>query len=216
MVGLDTLLQTGAEVVVNILWQLVIVVIILAVAVIVGRFIEKLVKSALNRVKLDEWVSKNNLQKPLGSLKLSSIGGTIVKWYVILIFILFVADLVNLSALANLLSFLAKYIPLAIVAIVIFVIGVLLARFVRNKISTSSISLAAKTGQVVEIVIIYLALVIALDNLGLQVQILETAFVWAFTAFAIVVAIIVGISFYPAIKPDVDTMLGDIKKMRGR
>jgi len=216
MVGLDTLLQTGAEGVVNILWQLVIVVIILAVAVIVGRFIEKLVKSALNRVKLDEWVSKNNLQKPLGSLKLSSIGGTIVKWYVILIFILFVADLVNLSALANLLSFLAKYIPLAIVAIVIFVIGVLLARFVRNKISTSSISLAAKTGQVVEIVIIYLALVIALDNLGLQVQILETAFVWAFTAFAIVVAIIVGISFYPAIKPDVDTMLGDIKKMRGR
>ncbi len=187
------------------------------IIVAIGWFIGSLLKQAiviplLQRVKVDQWIEEQNLSKALGHYEVSRLLGSFVKWYVIAVFLAQAAQTFDLQVLGTFLLDLARFIPQVLVAFVIFAIGVLLARYVRNAVESTKHSHKKTVGLVIEIAVIYLAIVVSLGSVGIEVQLLEDLFRIAFSAFVLTIAIVAGISFGLAFKDDAKKMLKGIWK----
>ena len=104
------------------------------------------------------------------------------------------------------------FIPVLLFAVAVFVLGLLLGRFVKNKIMATNHKHKKSMGSIVEMVIIYLSLILALERIGLNVQILKDAFLIAFSAFVIVLALVFGVSLGLAFKKEAKDLVNTLKK----
>ena len=135
-----------------------------------------------------------------------------MKLYVILTFLTQATEFVMLGSIRAFLNALIYYIPLVIAGLIIIVLGLLLARFVRNKIDATQHKFKKTFAGVAEIVIIYLAVVIALRRIGIDVTLLEWGFLIALTVFLVVIALIIGLGVASAFKDDAREFVSEIKK----
>ncbi|MFH1545423.1 MAG: hypothetical protein ABIE23_05070 [archaeon] len=186
------------------------------VLIIIGWIIGKVLKEVVVRIiriaKIDEWVEEHKLSAVIGHVPISAIAGTIVKWYVIVLFLAQAVAFIQLKVLENFLTYLWVFIPRVLAAFAFIVMGFLLARYVRNMVEKTAHTHKAIFGLVIEIVIMYVAVVLALMNMGFDVTILLDAFRIALTAFVVIFALIIGIAFAVAFKKDILGFATDIKK----
>ena len=161
---------------------------------------------------LDEWAREHKLRDAIAGIPLSELVGSFVKLYVILIFLAQAADFVLLGSIRTFLNALVYYIPLVIAGLIILVLGVLLAKFVRNKIEATQHKFKKAAASVIEFIIIYVALVIALKRIGIDVSLLEYAFLVAFTVFVVLIAVVIGLGVGSAFKDDAKDFVADLKK----
>ena len=180
---------------------------LLAVLVILffGWLIAKLVRSAVKRVleltHFDQFAQKSGLEAFMNSgnvrLTLSGIISQVMYWLVIILFVITGANALELSAIANLLQQLAAYLPHIIVAILVVVFGTLLARFVNRLVfawlhgikfeHALGVSTSAEYG------IQLLAIFVALEQLGIGMQLIYSLFVIVFGAVFLALAIAFGL-----------------------
>jgi hypothetical protein len=193
--------------------KLLSVVVIVLVGYIVAKVIKQIVIKLLQSTKIDQWVDEQNLTAAIGGREVSILAGSIVKWWIVVVVLQQSLIVLQLDVLGGFLGALANYILLALVAMVMIIIGLLLARYARNAIQSTTHSYKKPVGVISELVIIYLAVILALRTIGLNVTILEDAFRIAFAAFALVLAITVGISFGLAFRTEAQKMVSDIKKL---
>ncbi len=192
--------------------NLVAAIIIVVIGWVIGVVLKKIVMTVLQSLKIDQWMEEQNLSPALGGQEVSGLVGSFVKWYVIAVFLAQAASTFQLFVLGDFLLSLAGFIPVLLVALVIFAIGILIARYVRNAVEATTHSHRKTIALIVEISIIYLAIVVALRSIGIEVQILEDVFKIAFMAFALTIAIIAGISFGFAFKEDAKRVLKEFQK----
>lgn len=180
---------------------------LLAVVVILffGWLIAKLVRSAVKRIldltHFDQFAQKSGLEAFMNSgnvrLTLSGIISQVVYWLVIILFVITGANALELSAVADLLQQLATYLPHIIVAILVVVFGTLLARFVNRLVfawlhgikfeHALAVSTSAEYG------IQLLAIFVALEQLGIGMQLIYSLFVIVFGAVFLALAIAFGL-----------------------
>jgi len=180
---------------------------LLAVIVILffGWLIAKLVRAALKRLlvltQFDRFAQKSGLESFMnhGSLNvtLSGIISQVVYWLVILLFVITGANALGLTEVAVLLQQLASYLPRIIVAILVLIFGTLLARFVNRLVfawlhsikfsNALTISTSAEYG------IQILAVFVALEQLGIGMQLIHSLFVIVFGAFFLALALAFGL-----------------------
>ena len=169
-----------------------------------GWLIAKLVRSAVKRVleltHFDQFAQKSGLEAFMNSgnvrLTLSGIISQVMYWLVIILFVITGANALELSAIANLLQQLAAYLPHIIVAILVVVFGTLLARFVNRLVfawlhgikfeHALGVSTSAEYG------IQLLAIFVALEQLGIGMQLIYSLFVIVFGAVFLALAIAFG------------------------
>lgn len=139
------------------------------IAVSLGRIIHELIKAS----RLDHVLSKLGVQGPLQRaglrLDVGLFMGGIVKWFIILAFLLATTDILGLNQVSGLLSKVLSYIPDVLVAAIILLAAVLIANFTQ-KIVTSSVNaagLASGTllGAIARWTVIIFAIFAALDQL---------------------------------------------------
>jgi len=196
----------------NLILGLIVAIIFIIIGALLGDAIKKLVEKVLNTAKLDEWAKEHKLKESVGGVHLSELAGTFIKWYIILIFLTQAAEFVALGSLRTFMLALVYYIPIVLAALIIVVLGLLLAKFLRNKIEATNHKYKRTIAVAVEILVIYLAAIIGLRRVGIDVSVLEQAFLIAFTAFVLVVALILGISFGLAFKNDVKALVQNLKR----
>jgi len=180
---------------------------LLAVLVILffGWLIAMLVRSAVKRIldltHFDQFAQKSGLEAFMNSgnvrLTLSGIISQVIYWLVIILFVITGANTLELSAVANLLQQLAGYLPHIIVAILVVVFGTLLARFVNRLVfawlhgikfeHALAVSTSAEYG------IQLLAVFVALEQLGIGMQLIYSLFVIVFGAVFLALAIAFGL-----------------------
>ena len=180
---------------------------LLAVIVILffGWIIAKLARTAVKRLLLltqfDKFAQKSGLEAFINhgnfSITLSGIISQVVYWLVILIFVITGANALGLNEVAILLQQLASYLPRIIVAILVVIFGTLLARFVNRLVfawlysikfsNALSVSTSAEYG------IQILAIFVALEQLGIGMQLIHSLFVIVFGAFFLALAIAFGL-----------------------
>lgn len=192
-------------------WLAVAVVLVMA-GWILGTILKHIVANILKALQLDDWAAKHKLKDAVGGVPLSRLAGSFVKWYVIFLFLQVASFVIGLEPLTAFLNAVVLWLPRLIAAALLMVLGLLVAKFVRDKIMATNITHRKTASAILEFLVLYMAFVLALENASLQVTILVEAFKIAFTAFAIMLAIILGIGFGLAYWKDIKQLVMEIKK----
>ena len=181
--------------------RLLAVIVILFAGWLVAKLARFAVKRLLDLTHFDKFAQKSGLESFLNQgdvhLSLSGIISQVIYWLVIILFIITGANILGLTEVAQLLKELASYLPHIIVAIVVLIFGTLLARFVNRLVFAWLHSVKFEGALMVSTSAEYgvqiLALFIALEQLGIGMQLLHSLFVIVFDALFLALAIAFGL-----------------------
>jgi hypothetical protein len=186
---------------VNFVPKLLAVVVILFFGWVLAKLARTAVKRILDITKFDQFSQKSGLEAFMNSgslnLTLSGVISQVVYWLVIILFVITGANTLGLNEVANLLHDLASYLPRIILAILVMIFGTLLARFVNRLVFAwlygikFSHALAVSTSTEYGIQII--AMFVALEQLGIGMQLIYSLFVIVFGAIFLALAIAFGL-----------------------
>ena len=197
---MDILTQLGTEIIETFqgLWQafqdflpefiVAIIVLIIGwiIAIVLGKFAREIIKA----VKIDQILEKIGLKKitDRANVKLDSgkLVEELVKWFIILAFVLVAVDIVNLQEVSSLLGTILLYIPRVIIAVLMMLAGILIANIMEKTVTASvdaaRLNSAKMLGRMTRWFILVFALLIAISTLKLGdfADILITGIVAAF------------------------------------
>ncbi|MBN2066902.1 MAG: hypothetical protein JW744_00360 [Candidatus Diapherotrites archaeon] len=223
--GTVTALQTAGEKLVldsiPILLSLIGAAIIILIGWIIGKIIKQIVIKVLQSTRVDQWIDEQNLAAAIGGKEVSVLAGSLVKWYIIVLFLAEAANLIKLEALKKFLEALVYYVPGALAGIVVFVGGLLLGRYARNAVELTQHKMKRVAAALTEGVIVLfsgiLALTLLLGEKGPEYMATLKGYLDTFigpfiVAFAVVVAIIIGLSIAAGFKEELLKIGKDVKK----
>lgn len=187
-------------------------VLFIIVGYVLGWIIKFIVVRLLKSAHFDDWMKEQNLSNSIGNKKLSELGGSIVKWYIFFIFLKQAVELIRLVTLNEVLGFWINFALLVIGALVVILAGLIIARYIRNAIESTKHSMKKIAGLVVEVTIVYIAVVMGIRLIGLPTGMLESAFLIAFAGFVFCISIIIGLSFGLALKDEAKIVVKEVKK----
>lgn len=173
-------LRSSGEKIVSLLPSLVGALVILILGWLVAKILKAALVKLLVAVRLEKLSARSGLSRFLsrGDIKhsLADILGTVFFWIVFLFFIDLAADVLKLTLISDLIDRIISFIPNLIAAALIIIIGVLLSSFFKGviKVTTSSQALAHREllAKIVQYLIIFFTVAIALEQLGVATQIL--------------------------------------------
>ena len=149
---------------------------ILLVGWIFAKLIEQVVVKVLKAILLDKLAEQVQFSSVLskGGIKhkLSELVGMIVYWLVMLAVVAVVFNALQLAVAADLFSRVVIYLPNVIAALLLLIIGMFVAAFVgstvRTAASNAGILQAHLLGQIVQTIVVILAIVTALRQLEIK------------------------------------------------
>lgn len=166
--------------------------ILLAIIIfIIGLIIAKLVFKAI--VKICDALKLDNLLHPTGmaraieragyKLKIGRVLGYLVKWFIVIVFLMTALDFLGLDSTRDLLAGILAYIPQVIIAIFVLFVGFILADFTKKVIKGSTKMLnfkaASLLGNIARISILVFAALLALNVLNIGREIIVILFIGA-------------------------------------
>ncbi len=157
------------------------VLIILIVGWVISKLLKKLTIKLLSKSNLGIFKepvnSKDSSRSLTSQLNLTLIIATFLQWAVLIFTLLIVTDLLNWHFLSEELSQLLSYLPNLFSATAILVIGIYVARIVRNFVSITSRTLNVSAGPILGNTIYYFILVnvflTALNQAGIKIDLLK-------------------------------------------
>jgi hypothetical protein len=166
-----------------------------AIAVLLRRLLIRLLEAISFEKALAPTGIPNALKKTETTLTASSLLGELLRWFVILLFLIPAVDQLGLGAVNGVLSALLLYIPNVVVAVIIVAVGAIVAKIARDFVAATAASLGAQFAQVVGEVarwaIIIFAVLAALNQLGVASDLIRILF----TGFVAMVALAGGLAF---------------------
>lgn len=154
------------------------------------------VKMILHKTKLDDYLEKLKLPKSIGKIKASIALGTLTKWYIFILFLQAAVDIMNLGTLSLMLSQLVLWLPQLILAVLTVFLGMFIAHYLSHQIELHSEMKGIKlASSFFRVLIIFIAVVIALEEIGLDLSILENAFLILLGSLGLGFALAIGLSF---------------------
>ncbi len=186
---------------VNFVPKLLAVVVILFFGWLLAKIARAAVKRTLELMQFDKFAQKSGLEAFMNhsslNLSLSGIISHVLYWLVILIFIITGSNMLGLNEVSVLLQQLASYLPHIIVAILVLIFGTLLARFVNRLVFAWLYGIkferALEISTSVEYGIQILAIFVALEQLGIGTQLINSLFIIVFGALFLALAIAFGL-----------------------
>jgi Mechanosensitive ion channel, conserved TM helix len=127
----------------------------------------------------------------------SIVAGELVKWLVRIIFLVAAANVLGLTQVSLLLNDVLLWIPNLIVAAIILLVAPILARFVRGAIEVGAGQMgftnARLLGRIAEIAIVAFAVIIAVNQIGIAANLVDTLFIGVVAALALAFGLAFGL-----------------------
>ena len=169
----------------------------LIIAIALGKAARKII----NIIKVDQVVEKMKLsEKFKGSgvkLSISRFFEELVKWFLILVFLMASTDILGLNQVTNFLNDVIFYIPNLVVATIILAIAFLLASFVYNVVRHSTraagVMSATLLATIAKWAIIIFGLLAALVQLKIAVSLVNTLFIGVVAALSLAAGLAFGL-----------------------
>ncbi len=183
------------------LGNLVLVIIILVIGWLIAKFIQRLITRLLKLIKIDSIADQIGANSFLarGGIKftLAELIGAICYWLVLLIVVVVAVNSVGLTMAADLLNQIILYIPNVIIAIIVLALGMFVATFLSATVQTAAanagIDQAKLLAKIVEVIIIVLASVIALEQLNIGAAVINTLITIILAALGLGLALAFGL-----------------------
>lgn len=191
--------------------SLVATLLIIGIGWLTSRVVAAVAERLLRRVGLDRAAARLGVSETLrqGGLAAdpSRILARLVFWVLMLTFLLSAVETLGLSAVTLTIDRLIAFLPNVIAAGLIFVLGLLLARLVRNLVSSGAaaadLGQAPRLGAMAHGVVALVAGVVALEQLGVATGIVVTVI----TAIVGAVGVTVGVAFALGARPVITHIL---------
>jgi hypothetical protein len=151
------------------------------IAVTLGKVVERLVKT----LKVDQAFAKIGWNAKLAetgiSPDVSSFLGGLVKWFLVLVFLMASTDILGFSQVTAFLDSIVLYLPNVVVAVIILAIAVLLANFVYGVVKGSTKAAGVMSATLLATIskwaILVFGILAALVQLGIATSLVSTIFI---------------------------------------
>ena len=180
--------------------NLIVAVVILLIGWAIGHVVAKGIEHFMKMIKFDEALKKagfEDLVKKSGlDLNSGRFVGSLVKYFVIVVFLIASFDVLGLNQVTTFLQqIVVGYLPQLIIAVLILlvggVVGDVLSRIVSASAKTAGLSQANFLGVVSKWAVWIFVVLVALDKMGIAGNIIGTLF----TGFVVAVSLALGLSF---------------------
>lgn len=196
-------LTTSANMVIQFLPALIGAIIILIIGWIVGRVGGSIMSKILRKANVDETVGKTDFGMALqkSGMTVSGLFGSLIKWFIYLIFVMAAVNVLNIPVFANFLNAVVLYIPNLIAGVLVLVIGLIAVNFLMKWIGSmlrgEDVPFTNWIVVGLQALLSLVVIVIALDQWRIQTAIIYTFLVplaWGISAgLAIAIGIAVGV-----------------------
>ena len=162
---------------------------------------------------LKNFFLKLKLPKAIGKIKASDALGTLIKWYIFIVFLQAAVDVMDLGTITLLLTQLVLWLPQLILAVLAVLLGLFMAHYLAGILEEHSDMKGMKmASSFFKILIIFIAVVIALEQIGLDVSILENAFLILLGSLGLGFALAIGLSFGLGAKDEAKDFVTKLRK----
>jgi hypothetical protein len=178
--------------------NLIAAIIVLVVGLLVASSLGKLVVKLVQITRVDDLIDKlgvNKTFKAFGKIKVSVILGWLLKWFLILVVLMAVADILGLTQIIEFLREVAEFLPNVVVATVILLIGFVGGNFVyeivHRSVKAAKMHSPKFLASLAKWAIIIFALMASLIQLNIASSLVQTLF----TGFIAMISLAGGIAF---------------------
>jgi small-conductance mechanosensitive channel len=181
--------------------NLILALIVFAIGWVLAALIEKLVESLFKSLKVDAALKSAGLEdvvKRAGhNLNSGLFVGSLVKWFVIVVFLMAAFDTLGLTQVTSFLRDVVNYLPQVIIAVLILMVAVVVASVMQKLVVASSraahIQSAELLGRITKWAIWIFALLTALFNLGVAPALIQTVITAVFAGGALALGLAFGL-----------------------
>ena len=211
------------SVVIGFVPNLVIAILIILIGWLIGVLIERVVSQVVTSIKLDEGLKKAGLGELLGkggiSLHSGNFIGILIKWFVIVIFLVAALDILQLQQVTIFLQeVVLGYIPQVIIAVLILlaatVIGDVMQRIVTASAKTAGVSSANFLGSITKWSIWVFSFLVAIAQLSIAEIFSQTLFTGVVIALSLALGLSFGLGGQDAAKGLIDKIRGEMTPRR--
>ena len=196
--------------------KLVAAIVIFVVGLIVAIAIGKLIRLIVKNLQIDTLLEKIGVtaffQKGEIQFSFSALMGWLVKWFLIVVFLIAAAESLGLSQITEFLNAVVAYFPNVIVAVVILMIGIVLGSFVQNWfrkfLEANKVKTAHFLAGIAKWVIVIFSVLAALNQLKIATSLINTLF----NGLVVMVALAGGLAFGLGGKDWATKLIGQIRK----
>ncbi|HAH32641.1 MAG TPA: hypothetical protein DCL44_10055 [Elusimicrobia bacterium] len=167
-----------------------------------ARLLSSLLETFLRKIKFDSYTSRvgiNEVMTRFGFGKsMVTILGFLIYWSMILVFFVSAADILNLTAIAQILEkILIIFIPRIAASIFIAFGGLLFARFMADVVLNSATANNLRGGKslsrIVNFVILVFTAIAAVEQMGIEMKVIRSSINILFASMGLAFAIAVGL-----------------------
>ncbi|MEX0616691.1 MAG: hypothetical protein WD231_02635 [Candidatus Woykebacteria bacterium] len=207
----DSLVNTA-----KLLPNLVVALIIFIIGVLIAAVIKNTLVRVLRAAGFDKLLSKTAIDSAVKSIgpgvTIITLVGELVRWFIILIFLIPAVDQLGLGAVNEILTAILLYIPNVVVAVIIIAVGSVFSKLARDLVAATTQGLGGHAsgvvGQVARWSIFIFALLAALNQLGVATDLIRILF----TGLVAMVAIAGGLAFGLGGKETAEIILKKLRK----
>lgn len=186
--------------------------IVLLVGLIVASVLHRVVIEVLNALKAEQLLRRYGVPEAKGQLSWSNLVAELVRWFVIVLFILPAADIWGLTQVTTILNQVLLYIPKVLVATIIALVGFVFAKLAHDTILASFHGISSDTANTVAKIaswgIIGFVVLAVLDQLGVAPELMRILV----TGFVAMIVLAGGIAFGLGGQSVARDILEDLKK----
>ncbi|MFC1647270.1 hypothetical protein ACFL1A_03220 [Patescibacteria group bacterium] len=169
--------------------------VLLFIGFLVGNFIRRVVKGLSRFTILEKWLKKAKIGRHVDTKMWLSIVGEVLRWSVVILFLVAAVDAWGLTVVGDLLSELLFYLPNVFVAVVIGFIGLITSNLVSDLVKQGSKDLGSKSANMLSTLSRYAIRVFAglmvLNQLGVAASLINILF----TGLVAMLALAGGLAF---------------------
>jgi len=156
--------------------------IVFIVGWLIAIFVAKLINKLIKIIKLDSLLAKIGFEKVLSKAKLRLDSGKffeeLVKWFLIIVFLMAAVDILGLTQVTLFLQSILYYIPSVVVAAIVLLAAAIIAKFMYKLVKASAdaagLHSASAIAGIVKWAILIFGFVIALTQLGIATTLIQT------------------------------------------
>jgi hypothetical protein len=191
---------------INVIPNLIGAALVLILAYYIGRLIANLIKDLLSGIGLDTVPEKLGITWS-GTTTLSQWVGYLILLAIMLFATVSAAELLGSAALTGILNVFIAFFWKVVLAVVIFAVGLYFATLAYNAVMKTGTSQANFIGRMAQVAIIIFAAAIALREIGVANEIINTAFGVTLAAIGLAVALAFGLGTQKIAERELDNFL---------
>lgn len=194
--------------------------VLLILALVFAKLAQAAVEKVLELARIDRVTKNKQVAKTLKSAEINvdivSIAGRIVFWAVIIIFALTIADVLELTAMRDVIREILSYLPNVLAAVIVLTVTVAGARLVQDVVRASLVRMRVDFANSVSSVAFYVLVVfgtlMALDQLGFDTTVLSANITIIVSGIVLALALAFGLGGRETAARVIDDTYANYKK----